>query len=68
MQEKFVIKNTAGLYIGNMIIGTDVTFVLKLELAKTFANDVAANDFIEKSGLADVEVKKVNVITTIEEV
>lgn len=68
MQEKYVIKNTSGLYIGNMIIGTDVTFVLKLELAKTFPNNVAANDFIEKNGLADVEVKKVNVITTIEEV
>lgn len=68
MQEKFIIKNTTGLYIGNLLIGEDVTFVANLNIAKQFANDVSANEFVEKYGLTDVEVKKVNVITTIEEV
>ncbi|KHN50731.1 hypothetical protein [Pectobacterium fontis] len=68
MQEKYVIKNSTGLYIGNLLIGDDVTFVNKVSLAKNFANDVAANEFIESKGLTDVEVKKVNVIITIEEV
>lgn len=68
MQEKYIIKNTSGLYVGNMLIGTDVTFVLKVELAKTFVNDLTANDFIEKNGLVDVEVKKVTVTLMIEEV
>ena len=68
MQEKYIIKNTSGLYVGNMLIGTDVTFVLKVDLAKTFVNELSANDFIEKNGLVDVEVKKVIVTLTIEEV
>ena len=68
MQEKYVIKNSSGLYVGNMLIGTDVTFVLKVDLAKTFVNDLTANDFIEKNGLLDVEVKKVTVTLFMEEV
>lgn len=68
MQEKYVIKNTSGLYVGNMLIGTDVTFVLKVDLAKTFVNDLSANEFIEKNGLVDVEVKKVTVTLMIDEV
>ena len=68
MQEKYIIKNTSGLYVGNMLIGTDVTFVLKVDLAKTFVNELSANDFIEKNGLVDVEVKKVTVTLMIEEV
>lgn len=68
MQEKYVIKNSTGLYIGNLLIGEDVTFVNKIELAKTFANDLSANEFVESKGLTDVEVKKVSVTVMIEEV
>ncbi len=68
MQEKYVIKNSTGLYIGNLLIGEDVTFVNKLAIAKTFANDLSVNEFVESKGLTDVEVKKVSVTVMIEEV
>ncbi|MBT9429093.1 MULTISPECIES: hypothetical protein [Symbiopectobacterium] len=56
------------MYVGNLLIGEDVTFVNKLAIAKTFANDLSANEFVESKGLTDVEVKKVSVTVMIEEV
>ncbi|PPE61965.1 hypothetical protein F157LOC_00799 [Pectobacterium brasiliense] len=68
MQEKYVIKNSSGLYIGNLLIADDVTFVMKVELAKTFVTEGAANEFVEQKGLTDVSVKKITVTMIINEV
>lgn len=68
MQEKYVIKNATGLYIGNLLIGDDVTFVMKPELAKTFITEELANEFVGQKELTDVSVKRVTVTMIINEV
>ncbi|MEL4885734.1 hypothetical protein N6P31_01390 [Pectobacterium betavasculorum] len=68
MQEKYVIKNASGLYIGNLLIADDVTFVMKVELAKAFITEESGNEFVEQKGLTDVLVKKITVTMIINEV